>query len=276
MWLLIAIAAYAAPCDAPARAGDLDDALVAAERAFVGMDSAAFEIARATVQVTLTCQTDAVAVLDVAALHRVEAYRAFLDGDLAGAKLGFAALRAADPGFGLPIDVAPPAHPLRAAFDGSLAISKGRVPIDPPVTGWVQVDGRPAASVPGHRPYVWQRFGDDGAVVETSYLPKGSLPVYPRIPPPPPPGWWDAPRHRSGVVLVSAGVSLAAIGGALAASAAWGSNRWEPVLSPWAAEEYWARQLAGRYWTGVGLGVGGASMVVGGTLGGLPWGRGDG
>ncbi len=264
--LLASLAALAEPCAESAFAPDLQAALRRADEAFVGMDRDAFHDAVAEVDASLACQAEPVVALDVAALHRVHGYLAFLDGEQAVALASFYALRATMPRADLPVDVAPSGHPLRVLFDDAASYSRATVPLPPPAYGWIAIDGRPATRAPAERPFVWQRFDGSGAVLETARLLPGAIPEYPLLPPPPEPRWLDTPRHKTALVLLSSGLALAGTGAALIGSAQWGADRYYPMLAPWDRQDYWLGQLAGRYWSGVAMvGLGAVGLAAGGA-----------
>ncbi|MFT4622480.1 MAG: hypothetical protein ACI8PZ_001136 [Myxococcota bacterium] len=234
VWLLLAASAFAG-CDLPS----LRSALAEAETAFAELDSDTFSTAATDAGYTLSCLEEAMTPVDAASYHRLKALKAFIDGQPADTTGAFAAVLATQPGYQLPDPLAPPGHPLRAAFEaaGQLA-DLGTFDLPQPGQGWVQIDGRRVLAAPAGRPWVFQKFDRAGEVESSAWVPSGgSFPDYPgpevapapvpvvAAPPsiapvaPPQPTAKGSPAKRAlrGAGIGLAVASLAAYGGAFAA-----------------------------------------------------------
>jgi hypothetical protein len=191
---------------------------------------------------TLVCLTEPLTVIDAASLHRLKGLQAFLQGDQPGATLAFQAVLYTQPGYVLPLDVAPVGHPLRDTFDEAARYKDpGLFPLDAPESGWLGIDGRRTQAAPSARPYLFQRFQADGAVVETRWVPAGQAPPpYPirqnvplEVPlPGPAPSPSPAPVTRAdpkGPLRV-AGVALTVLGAAAYSGAFVARNQYDTAV----------------------------------------------
>lgn len=157
-------------------------ALVAdAELAFVHMDAQLFSAASAALDQALDCQTEPLSAIQVASYHRVKALAAFFDENEPATVLSFQASLATMPGYILPLEIAPQGHPLRQQFDQAKLFSPGdNFDLVPPSEGWITIDGNRTLEAPAARPFVFQRFGAAGNVLDTGYVAVGSpVPAYP-------------------------------------------------------------------------------------------------
>ena len=169
--------AGAAGCDAPA----LADAIGRAEVAFTAMDGSAFDAAIADARSSFECQVDPLTPILCADWHRVLALDAFLRDDGSNTVQSFHAALNTTPGYDLPSTIAPQGHPLRDHFEqAKLMAPGGTLDLALPSEGWLAVDGQRSETAPAGRPFVFQRFDDDGSVLETRYVELGApMPVYP-------------------------------------------------------------------------------------------------
>lgn len=214
LMMLAAPVTARAGCDARA----VTDAVARAEVAFVQMNGDTFAGSMAETDTALSCQTEPLSAIQIAAVHRVRALDAFFSGDEPSVVLAFEALLATMPGYELPVDIAPVGHPLRKLFDEARLFSVREVFVLPePREGWLTIDGRRGIEAPAARPFVFQRFDPTGLVLDTEYVAVGRpVPVYPASTPAAQPLTTqiiDEPRKRkvSGA-LVGSGLLLAAAG----------------------------------------------------------------
>jgi hypothetical protein len=165
------------PCD-----GKMLTTLVGdAELAFVHMDAQLFSAASAALDQSLTCQTEPLSAIQIAAYHRVRALAAFFEENEPATVLSFQACLATMPGYALPIEIAPEGHPLRKQFEQAKLFSAGDVfDLPAPADGWITIDGNRTLAAPSARPFVFQRFGSTGQVLSTAYVAVGTpVPTYP-------------------------------------------------------------------------------------------------
>jgi hypothetical protein len=207
VWLLSQLALAGCPPTA------LSEAVSDAEKAFVAMEASALDRAHAEARGALDCQEQPLTPVLCAGVHRVEALKAFVDGDDDATILSFQAMLDTQPGYDLPDELAPPGSPLRDTLDQARQFDTSEpFPLPLPAEGWLTVDGRRAIAAPSGRPFVFQRMLDDGAVAQTAYVPLGK--PFPRYPlrdvgsgaeP-------EQPSARSGKGLLVAGAALAIVG----------------------------------------------------------------
>lgn len=158
----------AADCT-PATLADLRAPLADGEAGVVDLEEDAVSAAVARLDAGLRCITEPLAPVDVAAVHRLHAYGAFVQGDAADARATFGAARGADPAWVIPERVAPPGTPLRELFNtASLDVATESVPI-PPGTS-LRVDGVRTTERPLERPAVMQLLSSSGRVLESVWL----------------------------------------------------------------------------------------------------------
>ncbi|MBW2257090.1 MAG: hypothetical protein JRI25_21195 [Deltaproteobacteria bacterium] len=217
-------------CETATRTSDVVEAAGRAEVAYAAMDDGALEETVAEARESLGCLGEPLTVDGAAAYHRAEALSAFFAGDAHLAGAHFTAARALLPGWQLPSAMAPPGHPLREVFDG-VEPGTGTLPlILGGVVAWYQVDGLRREEVPAERPYVLQRFGSDGAVLDTR-LTAGEPPT-----PEPLPVVLPEPRRRGHGLRVGLAVgagALAALSAASFGNAGLRSDRyWDPTQTP--------------------------------------------
>jgi hypothetical protein len=225
------------------------------------MDASGFDDALRRARTSLACATTALTPVQCAGFHRVMALDAFLRSDEATAILDFAAMRATQPGYVLPDDVAPEGHPLRDTFQKSTEFSStATFPLPPIAEGWLNVDGQRSANAPSGRPFVVQWFDDSGAPKVTGHVPVGG-----KIPA------WPAPvaAEKKGVSpLIWAGAATAVAGAGLygAAFATHGSYADAVAGGDQAKIQSLHGTTNALTLAGIGLLAGGGAFVVAGVL----------
>lgn len=170
-----------ATCAEPAATQQLGQVISAGNAAFGSLDADGFRQADSEASRLLPCLDEALDPVQVSALHKMHALAAFLDRDHAAAVAAFRSMLASAPGYRLSEDLAPPNHPLRVDFEVAAGTaSVAGTPLEAPKRGWVHVDGKAQDEVPVDRPWVFQRFDEDGQVLSTALVPVGAdLPPYP-------------------------------------------------------------------------------------------------
>ena len=220
----------AARASASCDAASLQHAIEDAETAFADLEAERFDAAVGEARSTLTCVADALSPVQAAGYHRMRALQAFLQGDSAATVLYFQAVLGTQPGYELPVGIAPEGHPLRNDFQRAMEFSDTAVfDLPPPAEGWLNVDGKRADVAPAGRPFLLQWFNEAGEVELTGWVPVGSpLPGYTQrtessvvsAPPPAEPlpapsavtGEPSAQRDHSGRAFTVAGLAAGAIG----------------------------------------------------------------
>jgi hypothetical protein len=148
----------------PARAGcdpvALEQALDAADQAFVASDEPAMSSAVKAIRKSVGCIDGPVPPGTCARVHRARALAAWIDGDEDQAVSWLRGMIHADPGIELPTGVVGDRHRLRvllvAAQEHPIAWMEG------PGKHWLLVDGLRTGAVPVGQPYVLQPVRDDG------------------------------------------------------------------------------------------------------------------
>jgi hypothetical protein len=190
-------------------------------------------------------------------VHLVLALDAYLAQNPDQTRAAFRAVRLADPGYVLPLEVAPRGNLLRELFDSATAGPEAAtVALATPSHGEFYVDGRPATRRPTERPFVLQ-WVEGGQVRWSDVLPAGahlpmsllaslqeeepmavfklevSTPAVPAplesVPVPAPPTQLDR-GARPGVVLLGAGGISAAGALGLGIAALAGRHGWQAAL----------------------------------------------
>ncbi len=122
----------------------------------------------------LECVSEPVTLEVAAAFHRLIAMVAFTEQDRDRALGEFHAARRLMPGYQIPEDVAPPGHPLVTLYEESVTAAEGEPqPVNPPVNGWVTVDGVRGSPVPSGISTIIQAFESDQTLVETVWWQPG-------------------------------------------------------------------------------------------------------
>lgn len=261
LWLVLSLAARAA-CDSISFVRAVDDA----DAAFAAMDGDAFDLAAASLDETLACMSEPISPTHAVAVHRTRALAAFLAGDDAATVSSFQAALAAMPGYELPQDIAPIGHPLRARFeDARLFSAGGQADLPEPASGWITVDGARTRIAPTGRAFVFQRFDDSAAVVDTAYVAVGRpLPSYPvREAAPPVPDRTPLARQPVSVPL-AVGVALDVVAAGLYSYAFVTRAHYEEAKRVGDLDRIKSSHLTTNLLVGVSIGTGvvGTSLVV--------------
>ncbi|MEQ1569501.1 MAG: hypothetical protein ABMA64_27945, partial [Myxococcota bacterium] len=169
MAAMILLFATAAEGACPATSEDLLLALERAEASFRSLDLDGFRAATDEAAAQIDCVTDVMPRPVIARLHRVEGLRAFVDGDAVRASAAFASARAIEPAYQFPEALVPADHPVRSRYAQQDPASGGATPLDRPLEGQVEVDGRPNEPLPNTRPSVVQWVLGDGSLGTTQY-----------------------------------------------------------------------------------------------------------
>lgn len=179
----LAAATPAVACEASLPMSELAALATGFEDAFTDRDKARLQASGTALFASLPCLSEALVTPDAARLHRIAGMRAFVDGDRPGAVVALQAARHLAPDYVLDPTLVGPEHPLRLLYEGI-------VPEPPPTShtlaapaaGFVRVDGSQTAVRPLSRPAVFQRFDDQGRVLETAYLSVDDAdPTYPTV-----------------------------------------------------------------------------------------------
>ncbi|MSP55306.1 MAG: hypothetical protein EXR69_06855 [Myxococcales bacterium] len=142
------------PCTATTVA-DLKDPLLDGEEGVIQLEEDAIRAAATVVDARVRCLGQVLAPVDIAAVHRLHAYAAFVVGDASNARRAFGAARAADPAWGITDRLAPPGTPLRDLFSiASLDVTTETVKV--PTGTVLYIDGVRTADRPLDRPAVLQ------------------------------------------------------------------------------------------------------------------------
>lgn len=213
-WVLWLAAAHA--CE-PLHTADLARVLAEGEAGVADLDEHAVVGAVTHLGAVLPCLVDPLEPVDIAGVHRLEGYGAFVAGDKSAARRAFGAARAADPTWGLTDRLAPPGTELRDLFNASsLDVATEAVSL-PPGTA-LYVDGVRTAERPIDRPAVLQLRTLDGRVLDTVWRTDADpMPDWSRfatavvLPPPPRPK--PTADHRALPWWVGSGVAVLAAGG---------------------------------------------------------------
>ncbi len=236
MLLLLLSLQAQADCLEPVDSGSLVATLSAAESAFAGMQLDEFRASVDRAFAELPCLAEPLTPVDAAAVHRVDAYRAFLADDPEGTRAAFRAVRALTPAWRLPTSLATEDNPLRALFEEAVGDGGQTAAIAaPPDAAYLLVDGLRTLEHPTDRPAVVQVVDERGAIAWTGMLQDGvaapdwvALGLAPApvaelaLDPPGPDVLAEAPmeqattprRHRATLPLAaSAGVAALAAGG---------------------------------------------------------------
>ncbi len=159
----------AAGCEAPTTMADLQAPLADGESGVVELEEDAVTLAITRLDTRLHCLSEPLAPVDVAAVHRLYAYGAFVQGDIPGARAAFGAARGADPSWVITERLAPPGTPLRELFNtASLDVATEAVRV--PSGTSLLVDGVRTLERPLDRPAVLQLISAEGHVLESAWL----------------------------------------------------------------------------------------------------------
>jgi len=200
------------------------------DTAFINMDEDGFKQAHEAAVWALPCVGEGLSSGQVAGFHKMEALGAFLGRQHGATVASFRALSATAPGYALSDDLAPESHPMRIHFAVASDMPKSPVKSLPrPNEGWIYVDGAPATEVPTDRPYVFQRFDEEGAVVQTQLVQPGlDAPRYPNKGKVKSSGGKSSGFHLNVPLAATAGVTTAAAIGFHFAAKANAKTFWDP------------------------------------------------
>lgn len=219
-WLVLVspMAQAGPPCSAAMTRADLQGALQRAESAFGALDVETFMGAMDDAIFTVPCVREVLAPPEIARLHRLQGIRQFVANQEDRAVQSFAAARAADPSYQLPVWLVPEGHAIRDLY-GRMPLENGGRSREPaPLQGSLRFDGVEGRERPTSWSTVVQVLDGDGGVVATEYLyPGDAMPAYAAlVEVPPPAGGGSAGRkglsRKLGVGLIgaSAGSALGA------------------------------------------------------------------
>jgi len=176
---LLGALAYAA-CTFDARPDRLDEALQAAEAAYVSLEVAAFQKAMTEVDFMVPCLVAPVAPDVAMRLHRVRGLGRFIDGDPAGAEASLRAARYGAPDYVFPTDVLPEGFELRVLYEELPDLPAETLRIPRARGGEVYVDGVVRRERPADAAALVQVFAGDEPVAR--YVAAGDpLPYYPGV-----------------------------------------------------------------------------------------------
>lgn len=214
MLVLLLLAQVRAACPEPQDTQHLLNAMASAEASFASMNSVAFDDSVAEMRRVLPCVNAPLSALDVAEVHQIEAYDAFLRRSNDEVLRHFAAMQHSAPAAVLPSSVAPEGHPLRALWTGAtLMLPPETELLPPPRDAALRIDGVGTRERPTALPSVVQLIDEDGSVRWTLLVDPGqALPIYERELLPDP----EKPRGKP------VGALLGAAGSVMVAGALWG------------------------------------------------------
>jgi hypothetical protein len=115
----------------------------------------------------------------VARIHRLQGLRYFVLREPEKAITAFGAARSIEPSYRFPESLVPAGNPVLADYGAIDVTAERPTAVVSPATGHIQFDGRPGTSRPSLFPTIFQRFDDQGVVVDSKYLwPADALPTY--------------------------------------------------------------------------------------------------
>ena len=154
---------------------ELQDAYTRGEASFANLDIDGLNSAANDAEGGLPCLREPITPKDAAAYHRLMGMHAFASQERDRVKAEFHAARKLQPGYEVPADVAPPGHPMIAAYDEAVLVDEGELqqPV-PPVDGYVTVGGVRGAARAANSPAVLQVFEPGDTISETLYLSPGT------------------------------------------------------------------------------------------------------
>jgi hypothetical protein len=172
--VLLTSNAASAACPTPTSTSDLVRAVGSAESAFSSMNETAFTSARDRAREVIPCLAETVDTVDVAAVHRMEAFDAFLARDDARVEGAFHASIVLQPSWLLPSELASSSSPLREAYATAARLPEGtHAELRPPAGASVVVDGQRSSTRDISRPAFVQLVAHDGTVLWSGYMPIG-------------------------------------------------------------------------------------------------------
>jgi hypothetical protein len=210
MWWWFAASALGADCPEVVGPAELGRLLDDAETGFASLAPDVFADRLDEAALLLPCLDAVVAPSLAARWHGLLGLRLYTAGRADDARASFASARAADSAWTLSDRLIPSVHDARTLLDGP--VPSATLPMDPPASGRLMVDGTESAARPAERPAIVQWV--EGEVVSfTSYSwPADPLPAYDTgVPVPAPPEEPTRDRRRKGwPFLVMGGVAAGA------------------------------------------------------------------
>jgi hypothetical protein len=168
-----------AQCTETTSTQDLVTAMEKAEGAFADVDLPGFKAATDGVRALLPCMAEPIPRNVIATVHRMQGMRAFVDREPDQSTQAFAAARAIEPGYRFPEMLVPAGHPMLRDYEAIPVDDAPVISVAPPLSGYLQFDGRSGTDRPTGWPTVVQLVGADGAIAETAYAwPADPLPDY--------------------------------------------------------------------------------------------------
>ena len=242
------------------------DQLGVAEGALVELDPDAFLATSDALVLSLPCVDEVIPPDAAARIHRLQGLRLYIARDESAAA-AFAAARRADPDLTL-VGLVPQGHVLHELF-AVAPIDTPREPVPRPREGELLLDGEGVLERSDGRPVLFQRLGEGGEVLDTTWVPvDGLLPPYEAVPLPPGKGGPLLPRHKAGRAVLGVGVALTATAGALYGVAAASRASFFDDHPAWKGDDLQSAQArtnglttAASVLGGVGLGVGAVGVV---------------
>jgi len=231
---------------------DLARIEVEAELALESLDSTRLKSLGASVDADLPCLDAALTPQLSGRIHRLLGFAAYVSGDLDGARVHFAAARAGDPEYVIPVVVLGETHPLRELFESAnVATPDGLEEMS--AEGEIRIDGVVANGLHPQRPQIVQVV-QDGELVQTMlWRPGQPTPSFQQAAPEEPPAPEKGPRVRGDVLastvvfdappddigaLVYGGVTaglVVPLDGAVVAVARVGAA-WTPIQDTWGVD----------------------------------------
>lgn len=250
--------AATATCPLPTPSATWIAQVDAAEAAFAGADEQGFDQAMTSLAEALPCVDALLGPVVAGRYHRLVGLRLFVRGDVAGAKLAFAAARAADPYGAIPSAMLPDGHEARD-LAAAAATAGARDWVPDPAVGKLHFDGSPGKGRPSDRPTILQ-VTTKSSLRDTRYLAPGDgFPTYP---------WTDRPgAHR---VAAAAGAGFAVLGVAAYAGAIQTHQTFAGTLPDADRDDLLSLQRRANtlvVLSGTGLAIG----AIGVTIAAIPW-----
>ncbi len=154
------------------------------ELAFAEMDTLGLAQAREQALARIPCLSEPITPRVAAAFHRMMAMSAFASGDEDAVLAEFHAARRLEPGYAIPLDVAPAGHPLVVLYERAVTADEGGLDATiPPLGGYVTVDGVLGAPRPTGISSLVQSFQPGDVLERTLFLAPGeSTPTFGPMP----------------------------------------------------------------------------------------------
>lgn len=172
---LIALGASDLGAACPSRGADLQGAVNGANAAFASMDESAFQRERDLARELVACLGEALTPVDSAALHRLEAFDAFLSLNSVRTVQAFKASLDIQPSFLLSDSIAPQGSPLAIQYETARSMAES--PLESLSSGsgaLLVIDGAFSSERPTARPALIQLLTVEGDVTWSGYLWPGS------------------------------------------------------------------------------------------------------